>query len=82
MIQRILKPGRRFEFWAGDEEFYADPSRAPRSICSLDVSKLLRAGIKMRSVHEALEAALRTWRTMPPGSGTRGQAFQREVLEV
>ncbi len=66
MIQRILKPSRRFEFWVDDEEFYSQGARARRSSCILDVSKLLRAGVKMRPVEEALEDALEKWQPMPP----------------
>jgi UDP-glucose 4,6-dehydratase len=61
MVERILKPGRRFEFWKDEEEFYRQSGRAPRSNCVLDVSKLLVAGIKMRPVEEALEDSLRNW---------------------
>jgi len=61
MIQRILRPERRFEFWRDDEEFYRYAARAPRSNCMLDVSKLQAAGVEMRPVEEALEDALRNW---------------------
>ncbi len=61
MIQRILKPNRRFEFWKDEEEFYRLGARALRSNCVLDVSKLLVAGVKMRPVEEALEDSLRNW---------------------
>lgn len=61
MIQRILKPGRRFEFWKDEEEFYRLGAKALRSNCVLDVSKLLVAGVKMRPVEEALEDSLRNW---------------------
>lgn len=63
MIVRILKPGREFEFWADDEEFYRIAAKTPRSNCVLDVSKLLAAGIRLRPVTEALEAALKNWKT-------------------
>ncbi len=62
MLQRVLKPRRFFEYWIDDDEFYREGARAPRSNCILDVSKLLRAGIKMRPVEDALEASLRKWR--------------------
>jgi dTDP-4-dehydrorhamnose reductase len=62
MIQQVLKPSRRLEFWANDLEFYSQPGRAPRSSCILDVTKLLGAGVKMRPVKEALADALRAWR--------------------
>jgi len=63
MVQRILKPNREFEFWANDEEFYKIGAKTPRSNCVLDVSKLLATGVKLRSVEEALEDALRNWKT-------------------
>ena len=62
MIERILKPKRRFEFWRDDEEFYRLAAKTPRSNCVLDVSKLLATGVKLRSVSEALETSLRNWK--------------------
>jgi UDP-glucose 4,6-dehydratase len=62
MIQRILKPDRRFEFWRNDAEFYRFGARTPRSNCILDISKLLATGVEMRPVEEALEDSLRNWR--------------------
>lgn len=60
MVEKILKTGRRFEFWKNDEEFYR-AVKAPRSNCVLDVSKLLATGVRMAPVEEALERALRQW---------------------
>jgi dTDP-4-dehydrorhamnose reductase len=61
-IKKILKPGREFQFWADDAEFYRQAARTPRSNCVLDVSKLLATGVKIRSVAEALEDSLRNWK--------------------
>ncbi|HAV64649.1 MAG TPA: dTDP-4-dehydrorhamnose reductase, partial [Verrucomicrobiales bacterium] len=61
-IQRILKPGRTFEFWQSDEEFYRVAAKTPRSNCMMDTAKLLAAGIQIRPVEEALEDSLRRWR--------------------
>ena len=61
MIQQILKPARQFEFWESDEEFYGCATKTPRSNCVLDVSKLLTAGVKMRSSEEALKNSLQNW---------------------
>ncbi len=60
-IEGILKPSRRFEFWESDEEFYRVAAKTPRSNCVMDSSKLLAAGVKIRSVDEALDGALRNW---------------------
>jgi UDP-glucose 4,6-dehydratase len=61
MIQRILKPNRRFEFWKDDEEFNLRGAKALRSNCVLDVSKLLATGVRIRPVEKALEDSLRHW---------------------
>jgi len=62
LIQKILKPGRVFEFWESDEEFYRVAAKTPRSNCVLDVSKLLATGIQVRPVTEALEDSLKNWK--------------------
>lgn len=59
-IQAVLKPAREFQFWTDDAEFYKF-AKAPRSNCVMDTSKLLNAGIKIRSVDEALESSLKNW---------------------
>jgi dTDP-4-dehydrorhamnose reductase len=61
-IENILKPSRKFEFWASDEEFYKVAAKTPRSNCVMDVSKLLVAGVKIRGVEEALEDSLKNWK--------------------
>ena len=60
-IERMLKPKRKFEFWANDEEFYRVAAKTPRSNCVMDTSKLTGAGVKIRPVQEALEDSLKTW---------------------
>lgn len=62
MIEKILKPKKKFEFWKDDAEFYKQAAKTPRSNCVMDISKLLAAGVKMRGVHEALEDSLKNWR--------------------
>jgi dTDP-4-dehydrorhamnose reductase len=62
LIEKILKPARKFEFWANDEEFYKVAAKTPRSNCVMDVSKLLAAGVKIRGVEQALEDSLKNWK--------------------
>jgi dTDP-4-dehydrorhamnose reductase len=62
MIERILRPARKFEFWESDEQFYKVAAKTPRSNCVLDVSKLLAAGVTIRPVLEALEESLKNWK--------------------
>ncbi|HEU6448535.1 MAG TPA: sugar nucleotide-binding protein [Verrucomicrobiae bacterium] len=63
LIEKYLKPARKFEFWQNDEEFYKVAAKTPRSNCVMDVSKLLGAGVKIRGVEEALEDSLKNWKT-------------------
>jgi len=60
-IEKFLRPPRKFEFWASDEEFYRVAAKTPRSNCVMDCSKLLAAGVKIRSVQEALTSSLTNW---------------------
>jgi UDP-glucose 4,6-dehydratase len=62
LIEKFLKPAKKFEFWASDEEFYKVAAKTPRSNCVMDVSKLLAAGVKIRGVEEALEHSLKNWK--------------------
>ena len=61
MIKAILKPEREFVFWENDADFYKTGAVALRSNCIMDSRKLLDAGVSMRSVEEALNAALSLW---------------------
>ncbi|HEY1490525.1 MAG TPA: sugar nucleotide-binding protein [Verrucomicrobiae bacterium] len=61
-IEKILKPARKFEFWANDAEFYKVAAKTPRSNCVMDTTKLLSAGVKIRPVEEALEDSLKNWK--------------------
>lgn len=61
LIEKILKPARKFEFWPSDDEFYRVAAKTPRSNCVLDVSKLLATGVRLRPVGEALEDSLKNW---------------------
>jgi len=62
LVETFLKPAKRFEFWASDEEFYRVAAKTPRSNCVLDTTKLLSTGVKLRPVLEALEDSLRNWK--------------------
>ena len=61
-IRSRLLPSWNPTFWQSDDEFYRFGAVTPRSNCILDSSKLLQAGIKMRSVSEALEDVLKRWK--------------------
>jgi dTDP-4-dehydrorhamnose reductase len=61
-IKKFLKPTKKFEFWASDEEFYRVAAKTPRSNCVMDTAKLLAAGVKIRGVEEAIEDSLKHWK--------------------
>jgi dTDP-4-dehydrorhamnose reductase len=62
LIEKQLRPARKFEFWSNDEEFYRQAAKTPRSNCVMDVSKLLAAGVNIRPVEDALEESLKKWK--------------------
>ena len=62
LIEKHLKPARKFEFWASDEEFYKVAAKTPRSNCVMDTTKLLASGVTIRGVEEALEDSLKNWK--------------------
>ena len=62
LVEKYLKPAKKFEYWESDEEFYKVAAKTPRSNCVMDISKLLKAGVKVRPVEEALEHALKNWK--------------------
>lgn len=61
LIKKHLRVTKEFEFWADDTEFYSKGAKALRSNCVLDTSKLLKTGVHIRPVEEALDHALRNW---------------------
>lgn len=62
LIQKHIAPSREFQFWSDDEEFYRVAAKTPRSNCVLDPSRLLRTGIKLPHVLDALDQSLSNWR--------------------
>jgi dTDP-4-dehydrorhamnose reductase len=60
-IQKRLRPAWKPEFWQSDDEFYRFGAITPRSNCILDPGKLLKSGIRIRPLQEALEEALDRW---------------------
>jgi len=64
VAQQMAKHNIRndFSFFQSEEEFYRLGAKAPRSNCLLDNSKLLGAGVKMRTVEEAIDCSLNNWK--------------------
>jgi UDP-glucose 4,6-dehydratase len=65
LIQRCLKPAKMPQLLVYQEDEPQTAEKSPRSDCILDVSKLLRAGVKLRTATQALEHSLQHWTTQP-----------------
>ena len=50
-----------FDFFESEEEFMKIAANTPRSNCVLDTRKILRSGIHLRPVEEAIREALQNW---------------------
>lgn len=62
LIQRHGLSHKEFRFFDSEEQFMRTAAIAPRSNCVLDSSKALNAGLRLKPVDEALEAAMQNWR--------------------
>jgi dTDP-4-dehydrorhamnose reductase len=60
MMTRTLRIPREFKFW-DENEFMATVARTVKTNCTLDISKLLAAGVKMRHVRDAVQCSLDNW---------------------
>jgi dTDP-4-dehydrorhamnose reductase len=61
LVRKHLNPKRAFQFWSDDAEFYKIAAKTPRSNCVLDSGKIISAGVRIRTVDEALEHSLKNW---------------------
>jgi UDP-glucose 4,6-dehydratase len=60
-IRDKLKPSWKPVFWQSDDEFYRFGAATPRSNCILSSEKILKMGIRLRSINEALDKAMSNW---------------------
>lgn len=64
VVGLIAKNGvceREFSFFRDEAEFMHAAAKTPRSNCVMSVGKLLRTGISLTEVHEAIERDLCSW---------------------
>lgn len=74
VVDAIVRSGvlkKEFQFFTSEAEFMRVAAKTPRSNCVLDSSKLEATGIRMTEVHEAVDAALRSWRNAGGSEGVR-----------
>jgi dTDP-4-dehydrorhamnose reductase len=75
-LQRVLKPHWRFQIGQPEEDPGRAASATPQSHCILDVAKLLKTGVKMRPVSEALRDVLDRMRlALRPAKSSEAQSF-------
>lgn len=60
-VHRFLKPRGHLQILVYEDEPQTGEQKAPNPNCILDGSKLLNAGIKLRTATEALQKALERW---------------------
>lgn len=54
-------PEKEIRFFQDEAEFMEQAARTPRSSCVIDPTKILKTGIQLTEVHEAIEWSLRHW---------------------
>lgn len=67
VVDLIRKSGmcqKEFSFFSDEAEFMTAAAKTPRSNCVMSPDKLLRTGISLTEVHEAIERDLRNWTTI------------------
>ncbi len=63
LIKKTGVSNKDFKFFPDEAEFMRTTAKTPRSNCVMNSTKLVATGIKLTEVHEAVEQALRSWRT-------------------
>jgi UDP-glucose 4,6-dehydratase len=61
MIQRTRKPSSRLQLLLYDGQSASEERKTLRTDCILDVSKLLKTGVKLACVKQTLEKSLQKW---------------------
>jgi dTDP-4-dehydrorhamnose reductase len=70
LIKRSGVCDREFRFFESEDEFMKVAAKTPRSSCVMSSDKLLRTGIRLTEVHEAIERDLRNWTKIRPAQTT------------
>lgn len=63
LIQKHGLSNRDFQFFDSDDQFMKLAAKTPRSNCVLDSSKAIAAGLPLSPIEEALEKAMRNWKS-------------------
>jgi len=63
LIQKHGLSNRDFQFFESDDQFMRLAAKTPRSNCVLDSGKAIAAGLPLSPVEEALEKAMKSWKS-------------------
>lgn len=63
LIQKHGLSNRDFQFFESDDQFMKLAAKTPRSNCVLDSTKAIAAGLPLSPIEEALETAMRSWKS-------------------
>lgn len=61
LIKQAGVSNKQFEFFKDETDFMNIAAKTPRSNCTMDSTKLAKAGIQMTEVHEAVARDLKNW---------------------
>lgn len=64
--ESLRKDGKQFHFFRDEAEFMEKAAKTPRSNCVLSPEKLMRTGITLRTVEDAIRHSLETWTETKP----------------
>lgn len=63
LIQKHGLSNREFQFFDSDDQFMKVAAKTPRSNCVLDSTKAIAAGLPLSPIEEALEKAMKNWKS-------------------
>ncbi|MFO1000135.1 MAG: sugar nucleotide-binding protein [Planctomycetaceae bacterium] len=63
LIQKHGLSNRDFQFFESDDQFMKLAAKTPRSNCVLDSTKAIAAGLPLSPIEEALEKAMKNWKS-------------------
>lgn len=64
VVEKIQKRNlvqKKFEFFKNEAEFMSVAAKVPRANCTMDCSKLLKTGIPLTEIHDAIDWSLDHW---------------------
>jgi dTDP-4-dehydrorhamnose reductase len=79
LIKRSGVCDREFRFFKSEDEFMQVAAKTPRSNCVMSSDRLLRTGIRLTEVHEAIERDLRNWTKIGLAQPTSSERLEHKA---